>query len=89
MLLREGIDGLLGTLDLAERDIDPHILKNIRDLTEHPINGLKAAGEKMMNSVLHRVLVSHVENVDRVSKLADPLDTSLALFEACGVPRKV
>lgn len=85
----ELIDDGSGTVTFTEGDDYPHILQDIRNLTEQFVNFLQAAGKQLMYPVFHRIFVTQVVNVYDFVYLADALDTPFMLFQTGRIPWKI
>jgi hypothetical protein len=83
------IDNLSRPLFISQGDRDPYILQCVRYLAEQIVNCLETAGKQLVYTVFDRASVAHVEDEDLVPYLADALDATLPLLQACRVPGQV
>ena len=83
------VDEHLGLYAFALRDAYPDVLQRVGDLPEQRVNSLEALGQELMNAVFDGPSVSQVRDPHLAVPLADPLDASLALFEARRIPGQV
>jgi len=86
---RNRLNHFLRLLYLTDRDVNPHVFEDVRDLSKERENSLKSGRQQLMHAVFHRAEIPHVVDVDSVVELPDPLDAALPLLKSSRVPRQV
>lgn len=83
------INCLLGSFAIAERNLNPGVLEDVRQLSKKLADRRQTVGKHFMHAFLYGVTIAHVVDIHRRTPLSDPLYTPFALLQARGVPGQV
>jgi hypothetical protein len=89
MLTGKGVNQPLSRFAFALCHKNPGVFQYVGDLAEQRVDALQAARKHLMHLIFHGTAVTQVVDVNRIRRLADALNSALALFQPGRIPWQI